>query len=359
VSSHDEFTVRVLKRCCPVTAGRHTQGACPVCPKEHEVALNTAPSLTIGGWHHHEISIRPEGTQDATRFLSGEEDWVAVRTNQKAEDMEKVNIRGVDVYYYDNGCNVEEWLKQGHLYGESNYNLLKALKIEDGLIVDAGAHIGTFSVPAMLDLEHVIMIEGAEKNVECLNKTFPYGEVHEAILADSVKKCRFSRDSGPFGWMIEDENGDCQTNTIDNIVGGRHIAAMKLDIEGGEILALDGARETLKESKPPILMEVNGYCLMQHGHRCEDLLKKVREHGYACFVVIDIGERIIVRVNPDDLFPFCNTDVICIHNDVLYNYSFCSSKCVHPEGLTAIAVRMCSVSNDDCKSYFKSIGVGV
>ncbi len=162
--------------------------------------------------------------------------------------MEKVNIRGIDVYYYDNGCNVEEWLKGGSLYGEANFNLLHNLIISEGPIVDAGAHIGTFSVPAALANYFPIMIEGASKNVECLNKTFPLGEVHEAILADSVKKCRFSKDSGPFGWMIEDENGDCQTNTIDNIVGGRHIVALKLDIEGGEILALHGARETLKRA---------------------------------------------------------------------------------------------------------------
>lgn len=275
-------------------------------------------------------------------------------------DMQKVNVRGVDVYYYDNGCNVEEWLKQGHLYGESNYNILKQLIITEGMIVDAGAHIGTFSVPATLDLAKVIMIDGAKKNVECLNKTFGgRQEVHQAILADSVRKCSFSRDTGPFGWMVEDPDGDFITNTIDTIVGGRKVSAIKLDIEGGEILALDGAKETLARDKPPILMEVNGYCLMQHGHRCEDLLKKVRERGYACFVVIDIGERIVARVNPDDLFPFCNTDVICIHEDMLYNYSFCDSQYIHQDGLRAIAVRMCSVSNDDCKSYFKSIGVTV
>jgi FkbM family methyltransferase len=269
-------------------------------------------------------------------------------------EMQKVNIRGIDVYYYDNGCNVEEWLKGGSLYGEGNFNLLHNLIISEGPIVDAGAHIGTFSVPAVLANYFLIMIEGASKNVECLNKTFPYGEVHQAILADSVKKCRFSQESGPFGWMVEDENGDCQTNTIDNIVGGRHIAALKLDIEGGEILALDGARETLKNSKPPIIMEVNGYCLMQHGHRSEDLLRKVEEHGYAIFFMA--GNQ-IVRVDTSKLFPFCNIDVICVHKDNLDKYSFADHPCMDEDQIEGVAKYICSRSNNDCKSYFRSIGI--
>ena len=275
-------------------------------------------------------------------------------------NMQKVNVRGVDVYYYDNGCNVEEWLKQGHLYGESNYSILKQLIITDGMIVDAGAHIGTFSVPATLDLAKVIMIEGAEKNVECLNKTFEgRQEVHQAILADSVRKCSFSRDTGPFGWMVEDPNGDFTTNTIDAIVGGRKIAAIKLDIEGGEILALDGAKETLARDKPPILMEVNGYCLMQHNHRCEDLLKRVREHGYVCFVMMKLEDNLMIRIDPDDLFPFCNTDVICVHEENLHNYVFEKYNTMGTEAISGLAKYICSRSNDDCKLYFKSIGVTV
>jgi FkbM family methyltransferase len=96
--------------------------------------------------------------------------------------------------------------------------------------VDAGAHIGTFSVPASLSGAGVIMIEGAQKNVECLRATFgKTQEIHQAILADSVRKCSFSRDTGPFGWMVEDPDGDFVTNTIDAIVGNKKVSAIKLD----------------------------------------------------------------------------------------------------------------------------------
>lgn len=265
-------------------------------------------------------------------------------------------VRGHKVYFNDNGCNVEDWLKQGLLYGEPNYKLLQRLVVEDGWMVDAGAHIGTFSfLPAFANIP-IITIEGCHKNVLCLCETFngTSSEVHEAILADRVKRCRFSRDTGPFGWLIDDPDGDCTTNTIDNIVSGRHVNALKLDIEGGEINALDGAKETLAASKPPILMEVNGYCLMQHNHRSEDLLKKVSEHGYIIFVQI---QNQIFKVDPDSLFPFCNIDVICIHKDKLGKYSFSDVRVLEKFELEDIASQVCKQSNDDCKAYFKMIGI--
>jgi|LakMenEpi03Aug12_release.lakeMendotaPanAssembly.Ray.scaffolds.fasta_scaffold103775_4 FkbM family methyltransferase len=268
--------------------------------------------------------------------------------------MQKINIRNRDIYFYDNGCNVEEWLKQGSLYGEANYKILSKLIINQfGWILDCGAHIGTFSLPAELDGRKVIKIEAAAKNIECLNKTFD-SEVYQAILADSKRMCRFSEESGPFGWIIEDENGDVLTDTIDSIVGDRKIIGIKLDIEGGEIKALDGAIKTLQRDKPPILMEVNGWCLMQQGKRSEDLLKKIESFGYVSFVIIN---NRFFKVDTSKLFPFCNIDAICIHRENLPNYHFNISHILSDHDIEYISKEMCMRSNEECKKYFKSIGI--
>ena len=270
--------------------------------------------------------------------------------------MESVIVRGHEIFYCDNGCNVEEWLKQGYLYGEANYQLLSSLIIDDGVIVDAGAHIGTFSFVPVFDGKAVLLIEASKENYVCLRQTFKdkSAEVWQGILADRVKKCRFSQTNGPFGWLIDDEDGDHVTCTLDAIVNGRKVSGLKLDIEGGEIAALDGAAHTLAASKPPILMEVNGYCLMQHNNRSEDLLKKVSEHNYAIFVAFN---SYWYRVDPDKLFPFCNTDVVCIHNDNLEKYKFAKANTMQDFELEYIAKDMCNKSNEDCKSYFKMIGI--
>jgi FkbM family methyltransferase len=265
-------------------------------------------------------------------------------------------VRGHEIFYCDNGCNVEEWLKQGYLYGEANYQLLSSLIIDDGMIVDAGAHIGTFSFVPVFDGKEVLMIEGSEDNCACLRQTFggTRAIIRQAILADKVKRCDFSQANGPFGWLVENENGEFETNTIDACAAGMKVSGLKLDIEGGEIDALDGAANTLAASKPPIVMEVNGWCLMQHNHRSEDLLKKVSEFDYAIFVAVD---SYWYRVDPEKMFPFCNTDVICIHKDKLDHYKFAKANTLQDFEIKYIAELMCSRSNDDCKTYFKSIGI--
>lgn len=278
--------------------------------------------------------------------------------SSKGVVMEKVLVRGHNVYFENNGCNVEDWLKQGLLFGESNYNLLSQLINTDGWIVDAGAHIGTFSFVPAFEGKKVIAIEGCHKNVVCLQHTFKGTkvEVHEAILAEKEKRCRFSAETGPFGWLIDDPEGDCVTSTLDAIIAGRPVSGLKLDIEGGEIAAIDGAKETLAQSKPPIVMEVNGYCLMQHQHRSEDLLKKIEENGYAIYVQM---QNQIFRVDTSKLFPFCNVDVICIHLDNLDRYKFTQVRSLEEYEIEFVATEMCRLSNDDCKSYFKMIGVEV
>lgn len=274
--------------------------------------------------------------------------------NQKGEDMQKATIKNRDIYFYDNGCNVEEWLKQGSLYGEANYRMLSKLILDGfGWILDCGAHIGTFSLPAEMDGRKVIKIEAADKNIECLKKTFD-NEIYQAILADSVRSCNFSAESGPFGWIQEDQNGPLTTNTIDNIVGDKKIIAIKLDIEGGEINALSGAVNTLSKFKPPIIMEVNGWCLMQQGKRSEDLLKKIESLGYVSFIIINSR---FFKIDTNKLFPFCNIDAICIHKDRVENYFFNNSPSLTDVDIENISKEMCSRSNDDCKKYFASIGI--
>lgn len=270
--------------------------------------------------------------------------------------MNFVAINNRNIYYYDNGCNVEEWLKQGHLYGLGNYKLLKSLIKEDGIIIDAGAHIGTFSfLPALLN-EKVIAIEAADKNIECLKKTFENTSVtvYKAILSDKRKKCDFSTDGGPFGWVVDNPEGACEADTIDSIVDGRKVSGIKLDIEGGEIEALSGSVRTLSESKPPIVMEVNGHCLSQRGKRSEDLLKKISEIGYSIFIQTQDG---VFRVDPDKLFPFCNIDVVCIHKDNVDKYQFCSARTQEDYEIRHTAYEMYNMSNEDCKRYFRLIGI--
>lgn len=272
--------------------------------------------------------------------------------------MEKVSVEGVDVYYYDNGCNVEQWLKNGQLYGRTNAKILESLIIEDGVILDCGAHIGTFALPIALSGRDIICIEAADLNIQCLGKTFEKFDnvkIEKAILADKVKPCGFSRESGPFGWI--QQNGELLSTTIDEIMKNYRlpVCGVKLDIEGGEIDALEGAKDTLKQ-RPPILMEVNGFCLMQSGRTCEDLLKKVASFGYT--VYLRFSAQGVILVDPEQMFPWGNTDVVCIHKENVSKYEWTNfAKKLEDFELEYYAKQVKNNSNEDLKSYFEFRGI--
>lgn len=269
--------------------------------------------------------------------------------------MESVAIGGKEIFYIDNNDPVIAYLKKGVLFGEGNWKLLSRFIIGDGAILDCGGHIGTFAVPAS-KRHSVIVVEAADQNVECLNKTFENYQnvfVVPAILADRQKRCDFSDTIGPFGWIVENENGAFETTTIDVVCDNQNIAAIKLDIEGGEREALIGATATLSRCRPPILMEVNGHCLLQRKETPQQLLEQVYAVDYVPFFLLDK----VYKVNPSDMFPFCVTDVICIHKENIPFYSGLSEvPTLDQYSIRSLISKNFLASNDHCKQYFRSIG---
>ena len=268
--------------------------------------------------------------------------------------MEKIVIDGDEVYFYDKECPVIGYLKAGHLYGRGNFEILNNLIIERGTILDCGAHIGTFALPASKHFK-VVAVEGSRKNFECLQKTFSekYSvSVYNDILSDEVGKSIGFEDNGAFGHAIE--GNDRVTNTIDNIVKDldEDICAIKLDIEGGEFEALLGAKETINKFKPPILMEVNGFCLMNRNMTPQELLKCVEDLGYSVFVLLND----LFRITSSKIFPFCVQDVICVHNESINRYSFAKNRELSDQEIHLIASKISAQSNSDCKQYYHKIG---
>lgn len=82
------------------------------------------------------------------------------------------------------------------------------------------------------------------------------------------------------GYVADEENGD--RITIDGLAGRSGMPdLLKLDIEGGEVLALRGASRVLAERRPAIQLEVHG---KETEWECLDIL---REAGYDPPIVVD------------------------------------------------------------------------
>ena len=82
----------------------------------------------------------------------------------------------------------------------------------------------------------------------------------------------------------EYEKIEIQCDTLDNIVEKRHpnktVDAIKLDIEGGELCALQGARKILERDKPLLLFECDSQHTIKFDYQPEELFSFVESFGY-------------------------------------------------------------------------------
>lgn len=274
-------------------------------------------------------------------------------------------INNRNLFYIDSSDHVISHLKSGQLYGYQNWTILDEFIIEndrDAYVLDCGAHIGTFSfIAAMFYNRKIIMIDGAEKNAECLKKTFAENsnvEVHHKILLDKERTCSFNSDYGPYGSAAINESGQQISSTIDAIVQHRKVSGIKLDIEGNETDAIVGATQTICSNKPPILMEVNGHCLRLKNKRPKHIFDILDNLDYKYFI---LNNQNLVSINKNDIFPFCVIDIIAIHQDNIkfYNHKYNIVEPMNSAELRKIAKNNYQTSNQDCKDYFNTLNVNL
>jgi len=135
------------------------------------------------------------------------------------------------------------------------------------IVLDCGANVGTFARYALDDgAEKVIAIEPAPDNVECLRRNFAT-EIASGRLVLVAKGVWDKEDTldlrvdpenqAADSFVIEREGATVTARvpltTIDKLAGELGLARVdfiKMDIEGAEVNALKGARETLARHHP-------------------------------------------------------------------------------------------------------------
>jgi FkbM family methyltransferase len=165
-------------------------------------------------------------------------------------------------------------------------------------VLDVGANIGLFSIEgakAVGPSGNVIAIEAAPSHASSvrgsasLNKLTNVEVVSVAVGdANGEATLTLPRDTnfGMFtlGKVEGDESFKVPVRRIDDIVGGRRIDFIKMDIEGSEYQALLGAKETLK-SRPPILIELNEAALNGCGSSSSQVKQLLASAGYTGRIV--------------------------------------------------------------------------
>lgn len=144
-----------------------------------------------------------------------------------------------------------------------------ALMEKKGYVIDVGANIGNHTIFASKVLNRkTISIEPSRENLSFLKKNIKANNVAKKVCVKDVavsgkRGCystkKFGGNTGKTQ-LVEDDNGRVKSVTIDKIVSRRRhskedVAGIKIDIEGMEREAIQGARNTIRNYESVIIVE--------------------------------------------------------------------------------------------------------
>lgn len=177
---------------------------------------------------------------------------------------------------------IEEWFAKEYKYGQvddiytlNQYFTKDLIQLsEDEVFVDGGSYIGDtideFLINSNSKFDEIIAFElnnrvynSLKDNINQYDKSIKDKiTLFNAGLSDSKKEI-FYDDDDEGSSISNTGNSSGKTENIDSILNDRRITFIKMDIEGSEMEALEGARNTIKKYKPKLAI-----CLY---HKPQDL----------------------------------------------------------------------------------------
>lgn len=246
--------------------------------------------------------------------------WIGGRAWKKCHRMRETFARDIDLYTaYGGGirfcANLADHIEsqifwQGAQEGDrGEIRLLGRLLRHDHVFFDIGANVGVFSLFAAKRLTsgEVHAFEPFEKhlarfrmNIE-LNgfsniKVNPVALSHEPgsqtlyvpNTSNTGMASFYADETGPDGFT----GHEITTMTLDHYVSDLQIGRLdiiKIDVEGAELDALEGGRETILRFRPRVMMEVNVSHLRRAGKTLDDLVRFWAESRYSMFRIEHSG----------------------------------------------------------------------
>lgn len=189
---------------------------------------------------------------------------------------------------YDNG--VEESIYYTGTYEKGTLHVLKKILNKGDLFIDVGANIGLMSIYAsslVSDTGRVVAFEPNPTTMEILKSNIEMNDIANIETSDyaignseQASKIYERRDlNRGCASLIETENEaeiyDIQIIPLSNYFATQEcIALIKIDIEGYELEALEGAKDILLGKAPPkLIVECSEMRENTHGFRTDDLYK--------------------------------------------------------------------------------------
>ena len=201
---------------------------------------------------------------------------------------------------------------EGGLYEHQLTALMLELVEPGDVVLDLGAHVGTFSLSAAAEGCRVVALEASPLNADLLRASASANRFHSlrvvaAAAGDHGGSVEFFA-HGPWGHVVESGADGPRVTvpcvTVDDLLDEMvipKVAFVKMDIEGSEIAAIRGMRRLLEPADgPPLLYESNGHTLAFFGATPEDLVRELSRLGYTSYMA---EPPRLIRVTPDEWQP--------------------------------------------------------
>jgi FkbM family methyltransferase len=180
-------------------------------------------------------------------------------------------------------------VKDNLLLGEYERNGIRLADMR-GVVVDAGAHVGLFSLLASAHARSVVSLEAHPENFALLmsnvekNGATNVDARHCALWSDPGEITFFEGHRSGAGSVLGEHGRsfDVETETLDSIVASTGpVDLLKLDIEGAEFVVLDRATDATLAKISAVVAELH---LQGQEDRLSPTLDRLRSSGFAVVV---------------------------------------------------------------------------
>ncbi|HEY4344148.1 MAG TPA: FkbM family methyltransferase [Parvibaculum sp.] len=173
------------------------------------------------------------------------------------------------------------------------------------LVIDIGANVGFFTrkfARWVGEAGRVIAVEPDSENFTRLvavvardGHTSRVGAYHGAAASsDGVLHLQRNELHPGDHRLARDEQGiEVRAYTIDTLATAddrARISLIKIDVQGAEMLVLNGAWETIEASRPALFVEIDDKALRDFGSSAEEILDTLTQRNYAPHQLMPKGE---------------------------------------------------------------------
>ncbi len=218
--------------------------------------------------------------------------------------------------------SIDDWIQQ-HIYFTGTYEESELLFIEknlkpDSTFIDIGANIGLFSITASAvvgDKGNIISFEPFSTNYDAFCHNININSIHNIkaerlAVADKDKiiPLYYNQDESNLGMVSSYASNhtlkeEIISTSLDTYLSDKKINTVdiiKMDIEGGEYLALLGMKSTLIKYHPLLIIEIDNNILKDTPYSDKDIYTYLKELNYTPYYINSDGNLLAERLAGDN-----------------------------------------------------------